>query len=106
MSLNRFKFRRGLTLIELVLALAITAMVAAAIAAMVGAITSGEMSRRDNRDTIVRTYTATTRLSAYIASCMSVLEVGTVDEQCDSFLRVKLHVDPFQKKKVKVSIQR
>ncbi len=79
MSPGRAQFRRGLTFIELVLALAITAMVAAAIAAMIGAVTSGEMSRRDNRGTIIRTYAAKTRLSAYLASCMSVLEVGSVD---------------------------
>ena len=54
MSPGRAQFRRGLTFIELVLALAITAMVAAAIAAMIGAVTSGEMSRRDNRGTIIR----------------------------------------------------
>jgi len=77
MSPGRAQFRRGLTFIELVLALAITAMVAAAIAAMIGAVTSGEMSRRDNRGTIIRTYAAKTRLSAYLARCLCVLEVGS-----------------------------
>ncbi len=79
MSPGRAPSRRGLTFIELVLALAITAMVAAAIAAMIGAVTSGEMSRRDNRGTIIRTYAAKTRLSAYLARCRSVLEVGSID---------------------------
>ncbi len=77
MSLRRVQFRRGLTLIELMLALAITAMVAAAIGVMISAIESGESSRRDNRDLVVRTYAATTRLSAYLSRSMSVLEVGT-----------------------------
>ena len=69
--------RRGLTFIEFVMALAITAMVAAAIAAMVNAVTSGELARRDNRGVVVRTYAAKTRLSAYLARCLSVLEVDS-----------------------------
>jgi len=77
MSRGRAQFRRGLTLIELIMALAITAMVAAAIGAMASAVASGEMSRRDNRGTVVRTYAAKTRLSAYLARCLSVLEIGT-----------------------------
>jgi len=79
MNPSRAQFRRGLTFIEFVLALAITAMVAAAIGAMVSAVASGEMSRRDNRGTVIRTYAAKTRLSAYLARCRSVLEVGSID---------------------------
>ncbi len=79
MSPSRAQFRRGLTFIEFVMALAITAMVAAAIGAMVSAVASGEMSRRDNRGTVVRTFAAKTRLSAYLARCLSVLDVGTAD---------------------------
>ncbi len=79
MTLKRARIRRGLTFIEFVLALAITAMVAAAIGAMVSAVASGEMSRRDNRGTVIRTYAAKTRLSAYLARCRSVLEVGSID---------------------------
>jgi prepilin-type N-terminal cleavage/methylation domain-containing protein len=79
MNLRHVSFRRGLTLIELVLALAITAMVAAAIGVMISAIESGESARRDNRDMVVRAYAASTRLSAYIASSMSVLKVGSLD---------------------------
>jgi len=77
---NRHKpTRRGLTFLEFILALAITAMVAAAISAMVSAVSSGEISRRDNRDYIVRTYAAKSRLSAYIARCRAVLEVNGSD---------------------------
>ena len=76
MSLRCVQFRRGLTLIELILALTITAMVAAAIGVMISAIESGESSRRDNRDIVIRTYAATTRLSAYLTRCMSVLDVA------------------------------
>lgn len=65
--------RFGLTFIELLMALAVTAMVATAIAAMWTAISSGERARRDNRAFIVRTYAAKARISAYVAPCRSVL---------------------------------
>ncbi len=68
-----------MTLIELMIALAITAMVAAAIAAMLIAVTDGERSRRDNRGYIVRTHAAKARLGAYIARCLRVLEVDGSD---------------------------
>ena len=71
--------RRGLTFIEFVMALAITAMVAAAIGAMASAVASGEISRRDNRGTVVRTFAAKTRLSAYLARSLSVLDVGATN---------------------------
>ena len=71
--------RRGLVFLEFIMALAITAMVGAAIAAMVSAVSSGELSRRDNRDYIVRTYTAKSRLSAYVARSLAVLEVNGGD---------------------------
>lgn len=77
MTPTRIPFRRGLTFVELIIALAITAMVAAAIGAMVSAVSAGEMSRRDNRGVVVRTYAAKTRLSAYLARCMSVLDVNS-----------------------------
>ena len=66
-------FRRGLTFIELLMALAITAMVTAAISAMWTAISSGERARRDNRAFAVRTYAAKSRISGYIAPCRSLL---------------------------------
>lgn len=68
-----------MVLIELMIALAITAMVAAAIAAMLIAVTDGERSRRDNRGYIVRTHAAKARLGAYIAPCLRVLEVDGSD---------------------------
>ena len=61
MTLASIPNRRGMTLIELLIALAITAMVAAAIAAMLSAVTNGERSRRDNRGYIVRTHAAKAR---------------------------------------------
>jgi len=55
------------------MALAVTAMVAAAIATMVSAIANGESTRRDNREYVVRTYSAKTRLVAYVARSYAVL---------------------------------
>ncbi len=79
MTLTHIPTRRGMTFIELMIALAITAMVAAAIAAMLSAVTSGEGSRRDNRGYIIRTHAAKARLGAYIARCLRVLEVDGSD---------------------------
>ncbi len=64
---------RGLTMLELLLALSITALVAAAIAAMMGAVTSGITTRRDSRALMVRANTAQTRLAGYITPCRSFL---------------------------------
>ncbi len=79
MSLRYVQFRRGMTFIELVLALMITAMVAAAIGAMANAVGKSESLRRDNRGAIVRTFAARTRLSAYVTSSRCILEVGSSD---------------------------
>ncbi|MHC4446505.1 MAG: hypothetical protein ACYSXF_01680 [Planctomycetota bacterium] len=64
---------RGLSLLELLLAMAITALVAAAIAAMLGAVTSGLGTRRDSRALMVRANAAQTRLAGYITPCRSFL---------------------------------
>ncbi len=68
--------RRGMSAIELLMALAITGMVAAAISSMWSAISAGERSRRDNRAFTVRSYTAKNRLSAYVARSRCVLSAG------------------------------
>jgi prepilin-type N-terminal cleavage/methylation domain-containing protein len=67
--------RRGLSMIELLMALAITGMVAAAISSMWSAISAGERSLRDNRAFTVRTYTAKNRITAYVARSRCVLFV-------------------------------
>ena len=72
-------FRRGLTLIELMLALAITAMVAAAISGMLTAISTGEHLRRDNRMFIMRAHAAKTRLGAYLSRSRCVLDANGAD---------------------------
>jgi prepilin-type N-terminal cleavage/methylation domain-containing protein len=65
--------RRGMTLLELMLALSITAMVSTAIAGMLNAMTTGVVTRRDSRGVMVRATTAQTRLGAYITPARSVL---------------------------------
>ncbi len=79
MTRTHIPTRRGMTMIELLIALAITAMVAVAIAAMLSAVTEGERSRRDNRGYIIRTHAARARLGAYIARSLRVLEVNGSD---------------------------
>jgi len=64
---------RGLSLLELLLALMITVMVAAAIAGMLGAVSSGVGARRDSRALMVLGDAAEARLSAYIAPSRCLL---------------------------------
>ena len=66
---------RGLSLLELLLAMAITIMVAAAITAMLGAVTAGVGNRRDSRAVMVLAHAAQSRLSAYIAPSRCILGV-------------------------------
>jgi prepilin-type N-terminal cleavage/methylation domain-containing protein len=65
--------RRGLSLLELLLAMSITAMVAAAITAMLGAVTTGVGTRRDSRTAMLLANAAQSRLSAYVAPSRCVL---------------------------------
>lgn len=66
--------RRGLTLVELMVALAITAVIASAIATMMQAFTVGVQSRRDSRETIIASAAAAQRLAAYISPSRAVLD--------------------------------
>ena len=79
MTAHHLPTRRGLTFLEFLLALTITAMITAAISVMVSAVSVGETSRRDNRGYIVRTYSSKSRLSAYFARCRAVLAVDGSD---------------------------
>lgn len=65
---------RGLTLLELMIALTITALVGAAIAGMLGVVSTGIMVKQDVRSTMVRGNIAQIRLVAYIAPSACVLE--------------------------------
>ncbi len=65
--------RRAMTSLELMLSLAITAVVALAITGMLGAVTQGVVTRRDARSIMVRAFAAQSRLAAYIAPSRSLL---------------------------------
>lgn len=65
--------RAGLTLIELLLAVAGTGFVAAAVAMMLSAIATGTNSRNDLRQSVVRQKTIMARLTAAIRSSHMVL---------------------------------
>ncbi len=62
-----------MTSLELMLALAITAIVALAITGMLGAVTQGVVTRRDSRSIMVRAFAAQSRLAAYITPSRSLL---------------------------------
>ena len=65
--------RRGLTTVELILALAITGLVGAAMSGMMHAVAVGVSDRGDTRSIMVRTATAQARLNAYLAPSRCVL---------------------------------
>lgn len=67
--------RRGLSLLELLLATMITTMVAGAIAAMLWAVATGVGSRNDSRAAMVRANAANARLGSYIMPARCVLGV-------------------------------
>ena len=71
--------RRALTLLELMLALSITAMVATAISGMMSAVITGVSTRRDNRSLMIRANAAQARLAAYIAPSRSLLDATGSD---------------------------
>lgn len=71
--------RRGLTLLELLMAVIITAMVGAGIAGMLGAVSAGVGTRKDSREVMVLAHGAQCRLSAYLATARCVLAAGSSD---------------------------
>ncbi|MCL4211553.1 MAG: hypothetical protein HRU76_05770 [Phycisphaeraceae bacterium] len=71
--------RRGLTLIELMLALTITVMISGAIASMMAAIAAGVETRQDVRGTMVRASAASGRLGAYVAGSRCILSASATD---------------------------
>lgn len=71
--------RRGLTTLELMLALAITAVVAIAISGMLAAVSQGVVSRQDNRAIMVRVHAAQSRLAAYINPSRCLLDATATD---------------------------
>lgn len=69
--------RRGLTLVELLMALAITAMVGLAIASMLFAVSRGTASSQDMRGLVVKHKALDARLAAAIRSSRKVLATGS-----------------------------
>jgi prepilin-type N-terminal cleavage/methylation domain-containing protein len=67
--------RRGLTMLELLLSLAITAVVAMAVTGMLGAVSTGVESSRSARSVMILANAAASRLSAYISPSRCVLGV-------------------------------
>ncbi len=70
---------RGLTLLELMLAIVITTLVAGAIAGMLGAVSAGVGTRKDNREIMVLAHAAQCRISAYVAASRCVLSASGGD---------------------------
>lgn len=71
--------RRGLTTLELTLAIAITAMIALAITGMLAAVAQGVGTRQDSRSAMVGAHAAQSRLSAYIGPSRSVLAASPTE---------------------------
>ncbi|MEM7228249.1 MAG: prepilin-type N-terminal cleavage/methylation domain-containing protein [Planctomycetota bacterium] len=70
---------RGLSLLELMLALSVTAMVAAAISSMLAVVSVGIDTQRDSRSLMLRGQAAQVRLAAYIAPAQCLLDVDGGD---------------------------
>lgn len=71
--------RRALTLVEMMLALSITAMIGLALTAMLTAISTGMETRHDARTHLLHANAAQIRLSAYIAPSLCVLYANGAD---------------------------
>lgn len=68
--------RRGLTLLELLLALSISALVAGSLVAMLDAVAVGTTRRGDIRSTLVVAGGISTRLNAYLTPSNALLDVA------------------------------
>jgi prepilin-type N-terminal cleavage/methylation domain-containing protein len=68
--------RRGLSLIEMLLAISITSVIGAAIASMMAAATTSLTSKSDGRQSAIRLATTQVRLGAYIAPSLCILDKG------------------------------
>ena len=77
--------RRGLTLIELMLALSITALIAGGISAMVSAVDAGTETRADQRTAMVSAGVLSSRLAGYVEPARCILKLD------DSRLTLWLH---------------
>ncbi|MBT4530353.1 MAG: hypothetical protein HOC27_04040 [Phycisphaerae bacterium] len=66
--------RRGLSLLEMTLAIGLTAIIGAAIAAMMAAATNSLTSKDDGRQSSIRLATTQVRLGAYIAPSRCIVD--------------------------------
>lgn len=73
--MTRRPHHRGLTLVEMMLALAVTALVAGAIAGMMSAVSAGVGARRDARSAMIRANLASIRLNGYAAPARALIDV-------------------------------
>lgn len=74
MMLRLVHRHRGMSLIELMLALVVTALVAGAIAGMLSAVSTAFATREDGRSLMIRANLAQARLAGYIEPARCVLE--------------------------------
>ncbi|MDG2423463.1 MAG: prepilin-type N-terminal cleavage/methylation domain-containing protein [Phycisphaerales bacterium] len=72
---QRSRHARGMTLIETVLAMTITAMVGASLTTMMAAVTDEVTASQDTRSSLIRAGLAQSRLSSYIARAHCVLDL-------------------------------
>ncbi len=66
--------RRGVTLLELMLALSVTAMVGLGVASMLSMISSSTQDARDARSLLLRAHAGQIRLRSYLDSSLSLLQ--------------------------------
>lgn len=69
--------RKGLSLLETLLAISITSVIGIAISSLMAATTNSLSSKDDGRSSAIRLATTQIRLGAYIAPSMCVLDKGT-----------------------------
>ncbi|MCH2141663.1 MAG: prepilin-type N-terminal cleavage/methylation domain-containing protein [Phycisphaerales bacterium] len=69
------RIRRGMTLLELLLAVSVTSTVALGIVGMMDALTNGIIDQRDTRASILRAGLSQTRVSSYIARARCLLDL-------------------------------
>ena len=66
--------RRGMTLLEVLLAIAITGMVGAGVTAMMSALSSSMIEHHDTRSSTLRAGLSQARLSSYVTRCRCLLD--------------------------------
>jgi len=74
--INNTRRFRGLTLVEMLMALAITGMIGAAIASMLSAVTYGTKSSLDIRSLVVKNKTLSSRITAAVRGSAQLLDAA------------------------------